>query len=273
MPALGSAQGATTIKGLVLGDAGTGKTGGLLSLVKVGYKLRIYDFDNLLGSLISVVKRDMPEALTNGQIMVQTFTDKFVNNAQPALVSGKVMVVQSAVDGIPTAFSDSLKQLNHWKNETEDLGKPADWDDKTIVVVDTLTTLSLAAFRYAQKMNPTPAEGRPAYFAAQQMIMNTLYLLASKQFKPHVLVLAHIDYDKNQNDITKGFARSVGSALNTQIGSVFNCVLLTESQGRNKIIRTNSTGVVDLKNPVSFKVPDTLPIETGYADFFKSVLS
>jgi hypothetical protein len=38
-----------------------------------------------------------------------------------------------------------------------------------------------------------------------------------------------------------------------------------------RTIKTNSTGVVDLKNPVSFKIPDELPLETGLATFFQTV--
>ena len=89
-----------------------------------------------------------------------------------------------------------------------------------------------------------------------------------KSFKTNVLVLAHIDYDKNQFDLTKGFPRSVGSALNTQIAPFFNCVLMAENQ---KVIKTQSTGIVDLKNPVSFRVDKELPLESGLATFFAAV--
>jgi GTPase SAR1 family protein len=48
---------------LYIGDSGTGKTTSLFSLVQAGYKLRIFDFDNLLAPLISVVRSKAPDKL------------------------------------------------------------------------------------------------------------------------------------------------------------------------------------------------------------------
>jgi hypothetical protein len=279
MPSISQHQSLDLVKGLVLGDAGAGKTGGLLSLVKAGYKLRIYDFDNLLGSLTQLVLKECPELADN--VKFQTFTDKMKGVDMPLIMNGGSAKVMPFVSGTPDAFVRGLKQLNHWKytdpesKEVEDLGNPAEWGKDTIVVIDTLTTVSAAAFRYAQAMNPAGKEQQAYYFSAQQMVTNLISLLCSKDFATNVLVLAHINYDKNHMEITKGFPRSIGSALNDQIAAYFNCVLAVESQGSGaavkRQIRTNSTGIVDLKNPVSFKVPDTLPLETGLATFFKAV--
>ena len=272
MPKLNERKAARAIKLLCMGDPGTGKTGGLTSLVKAGYKLRIFDFDNLLGSLQQYVMKDCPDQADN--VVTQTFTDKFKASGSPVQIHGKVLLVNSPIDGIPKAFPDAMKQLDYWKTESEDLGAPATWDEKTIVVIDSLTTMSLAAFRYVHAMNPSAAEPRTTYGAAQQMVLNVLYRLASEQFLPHVIVLAHVDYRENQLELMKGYPKSIGAALGTQIGSIFNSILLFESQGpTRKVIKTNSTGVVDLKNPVAFRVKDTLPIETGLAEFFSSVLS
>ena len=257
------------VKGLYLGDAGSGKTGSLVSLVEAGYKLRIYDFDNLLGSLIEQIRRVDDKLLD--LVYAQTFTDKMKGVDIPLVMQGAAVKVMPFTDGTPKAFSSALKQLNHWKTETEDLGNPATWGPDCIVVIDTLTTMSAAAFRYAQAMNPAAKEPQTYYFSAQQMITNVLALLASESFATNVLVLAHVDYSSNHLNIQKGFPRSIGSALNSQISAFFNCVLLAESSTGKRQIRTNSNGIVDLKNPISHKVPDTLPLETGLATFFKSL--
>jgi hypothetical protein len=240
--------------------------------VKAGYKLRIYDFDNLLGSLAQFVMKECPDKMSN--VAYQTFTDKMKGNANPVQMIGARLNVQPLVDGIPKAFANALVQLNHWKTPTEDLGVPSTWGPDTVVVIDSLTAMCSAAFRYVQGMNPLAKEPQAQYFAAQQLIVNVLALLASEQFNVNVLVLAHIAYDKNHLEITKGFPRSIGSALNSQIGAFFNCVLMVESQGGGRrVIQTESNGVVDLKNPISFKVGKTLPLESGMADFFKAVTS
>lgn len=259
------------IKGLVLGDPGSGKTGGLTSLVSAGYKLRVYDFDNLLGSLASYVGRDCPDKASN--VSFQTFTDKMKGLETPTMMAGNTVKVMPFIDGQPKAFSNAMKQLTYWKTEDEDFGKPSDFGPDTIVVIDSLTSLSTCAFRYAQAINPGARDQQTYYFTAQQLILNVIQLLCSEQFATNVLVLAHVVYDKNQFELVKGFPRSIGAALNQQIGAYFNCVLLVESSGSKRVIRTDSTGIVDLKNPVSFRTPKELPLATGLADFFAAVLS
>lgn len=274
MPKLTEHQGTKFVKGLLVGDPGSGKTGGLESLVQAGYKLRIWDFDNLLTPLIKFIKKNCPERID--QVRYQSFTDKLIGKDIPAMMQGKNLYIPSPVNGIPVAYPNALKQLNHWRDGTEDLGIPATWGQDTFVIVDTLTTAAKAAYRYCDAMNMTAADKRNIFFGAQQLVMNMLNLLASDSFNTNVFVLAHLDYEMH-NDILKGFPRSIGTALKTEIAAGFNCVLLMETQGTGqhikRIIRTNSTGIVDLKNPAPFSVPDTLPIETGLATFVKGVLS
>lgn len=273
MPSLANHQSLQFVKALFLGDPGAGKTGGLTSLVAAGYALRIYDFDNLLGTLVQYVQKECPERAAN--VAFQTFTDKMKGVDVPVMMQGASVKVMPFIDGKADAFLRALKQLNHWKTESEDLGPPSDFGPGTVVVIDSLTSLSAAAFRYAQAMNPAAKEPQTYYFTAQQLITNTLALLCSEQFATNVIVIAHISYSKNHLELTKGFPRSIGAALNEQIAAYFNSVLLVESSGQGttvrRNIRTNSTGIVDLKNPVAFKVPDSLPLSTGLADFFKAV--
>jgi hypothetical protein len=274
MASLANHNSLSLVKGLYLGNPGSGKTGSLDSLVRVGYKLFIYDFDNLLGSLVQMVLRNNPEKISN--VHYQTFTDKMKGTAVPIVMNGNSMKVLPFTDGVPKAFVGALGQLTRWKTEEDgDLGDPAKFGKESIVVIDSLTNMSSAAFRYAQAMNPAAKEGQTYYFAAQQMILNVITLLFSEQFSTNVLVLAHLDYRENEIEVIKGFPRTIGSALKDQIAAYFNCVLLAEATGSGssvkRVIRTNSTGIVDLKNPVSFKIPDTLPLETGLAQFFKAV--
>jgi hypothetical protein len=254
----------TTIKLLLMGVPGTAKTGGLCSLVQAGYKLRIIDFDNLLGSLAQQIAFHCPDKIKN--VSVMTFTDKFKGGPQGPIT-----------DGIPSAYSRAMAILNHWKDSNEDLGSTEKWSPKdTIVVLDSLTSTSAAAFRFYRMLNPTAKDPRQIYGLAQDSIINLLDLLCSETYLPNVIVIAHVKYDKDHLEITRGFPRSVGSALDTQIGGKFNSILLAETQGigpgAKRVLRTNSTGLVELKNPVPFKLTsDELPIQTGLADFFKAV--
>lgn len=267
MPSLSQHPSLELVKGLYLGDSGAGKTGSLASLVKAGFKLRVYDFDNLLGSLVQYVDLTCPENASN--VAYQTFTDKLKGTSTPGMMQGKVLKVMPIADGVPKAFSSAMTQLNHWKTDEEDLGVPGSWGPECVVVIDTLTTMSTAAFRYCEALNPLAMEPQATYFAAQRMVTNVLALLASDQFATNVLVLAHLDYSENQYNLMKGFPRSIGSAMRTQIAPFFNVVLLAEDA---KYIRTKSTGIVDLKNPISFRVDEKLPLETGLETFFQAIL-
>ena len=274
MPSLSQHQSLEYVKALYMGDSGVGKTGSLVSLLNAGYDLRIFDFDNNLGSLVQYAK--LQAAGHEDQVRYQTFTDKMKGIDNPIVMTGNAAKVLPFIDGTPKAFSNGLKQLNHWKEEGEDLGVPSTWGPKTVVVIDTLTTMAQAAFRYGQAMNPAAREPQTYYFTAQQLVMQVIALLCSADFRCNVLVIAHIDYSKDKDGtLLKGFPRSIGSALGDQIGVHFNSILMAESVGQGtsikRQIRTNSTGLVSLKNPVSFKVADTLPLETGLATFFEAV--
>lgn len=264
------------LKLLFLGTPGAGKTGALTSLVKAGYKLRVYDFDNLLNSLVQYVRRECPDKIDN--VSFQTFTDELKGSDMPASMIGGRMAISPMTVGIPKAFTSCLKQLNNWKTEDEDLGVPAAWGSDTVIVIDSLTSVSQSAFRYVQGMNPSAKEPQAQYFSAQQLVMNFLYQLTSAQMKTNVIVIAHLDFKENHLGLTQGFPRSIGSALGPVIAGCFNSVLLAETSGSGsqvkRLIRTQSTGIVELKNPVQHKLAtDNLPLETGLADFFAAVKS
>jgi len=259
------------IKMLLLGDSGSGKSGSLASLA-LKYKLRIYDFDNGTGYLANNLRKLNPAAMKN--VAVQTFRDKFKAGAD-----GPVL------DGPAEAFSNCLKQLDHWNDpiSKQDFGKPASWSPTdTVVVLDSLTFSAQAAFRRQKALNPTAGmkggpDPRQLYFATQENVQMLLSLLTSEAFKPNVIVIAHIDYDKNDLQVLKGFPRSIGSALNTSIATYFNTALLCETVGiganAKRFIKSASTGIIDLKSEAMLDTYEPLPIETGLATFFAKAKS
>lgn len=274
MPSLEDHQPATFVKGLYLGNPGAGKTGSLDALVKVGYRLYIYDFDNLLGSLIQAIRHNNPDKI--GLVKVQTFTDDIEIPNIVAVMNGQQMRIQPFTKGTPQAYSNCLKQLTRWKTpEDGDLGSPGDFGPDAVVVLDSLTQMSLCAYRFCQAFNPAAKEGQTHYFNAQQLVLNCIAKLFSQQFATNVLVLAHINYRENEFEIVKGFPRSIGSALNDQIGGFFNTIMMAEAMPVGTVvrrsIRTVSTGIVDLKNPAPFTVPEVLPLESGLATIFKAI--
>src|SRR5882724_4860845 len=126
MPSLANHTSTSLVKLLSIGDAMTGKTGSLVSLVAAGYKLRILDFDNKLDILRQVVLRDCPQAIDN--IEYRSLRDKRKMGATGPLLDGKT-----------SAFSGGMKMLDHWKYDDIDLGKPSEWGHDCILALDSLS--------------------------------------------------------------------------------------------------------------------------------------
>ena len=102
MPSLANHQANQFTKLLLIGDAKSGKTGSLVSLVKAGYKLRILDFDNLLDILKFKVMEECPDKLDN--VEFRPLRDHYECGPSGSIIKGK-----------PTAWVESLKMLNRWK--------------------------------------------------------------------------------------------------------------------------------------------------------------
>jgi hypothetical protein len=266
MPNLKNHQSNEYTKLLIEGDSGSGKTGSLTSLVREAYKLRILDMDNGLETLKQFVLKECPEKIEN--VEFRTLRDK--RKASP---------VGAIIDGQPKAFINALNMLDRWKYKNEDgtetdLGVPAEWGPDCILVIDSLTFLSDAAFDFREALVPKSTQGkydvRMVYKDAQDAVENVLALLTSESFRTNVIVISHIRYVDNPDGTKKGYPTAVGSALSPQIPRYFNSVALCQtSAGGKRTIQTTATAMIDLKNPKPFAMLPTYPIETGLADFFK----
>jgi len=262
MPSLSTHQSQSTVKMLLIGDSGSGKSGALTSLVEAGYNLIILDFDNGLDILVNILREKPNADELLSRITYITLTDK-LKSAGAKLIP----------DGPPKAFSSALKLFTEWKTDSEDLGKITEWDENTIVVIDSLTFMCKAAFRYVEIINGYK-DGRQIYGESQRLIENVLGLLYSSAIKCNVIVTSHITFIDAAGGITKGYPSSIGKALSPQIPRYFNTVLETKTKGigaaAKHVILTVPDGMIELKNSLApGKLPAELPIESGLATFFK----
>lgn len=246
------------IKLLYIGDSSTGKTGSLVSLVRAGYSLRILDMDNGIDTLLSYVHKECPDKIDS--IDVMAFRDKMKADRMNGMV----------LDGQPKAYTQALGALNKWDDDSV----PAQWGPKTILVIDSLTALSRAAFYWAQGLNPTSKDPRQWYAAAQDSIKRVLELLTSPDFGTNVIVISHVQLVEMPDGRMRGYATSIGKAMGPEIPKYFNTLILAESRGSGenvkRTIQTMPTALIDLKvaNPA---MPKSLPLETGMAEIFKQL--
>lgn len=258
MPTLEGAQQQAFIKLLLIGDSGTGKTGALASLVKAGYRLRVLDFDNKLagGILPIILKKECPERLKDVEYVA-------LRDEYRASLDGP------GYNGIPRAYAEGLKLLDEWTDKT----KPKEWGQDTIFVLDSLTFFGDAAFNWISAMNPSIKDPRQWYGNAQKGVEKMLAILCSTNFHCHVIVISHVNWMNRPDGTMKGYPSSIGQALDPYIPTYFENMALCQTQSGKRYIQTVPTALVDLKNPAAFKMAPQLPIETGLADFFKTVRS
>lgn len=247
------------VKLLLIGEAKSGKTGSLVSLVKAGYKLRILDLDNLLDILKYMVKKECPEYLTNVESRV--LRDKRKATSMGAVLSGT-----------PSAYVNAVKMIENWKYKepdgTEvDLGNPADWGPDCILVIDSLSRLCDAAYDWMHALNPKN-DGRAIYGDAQDHVENLLSMLTSESMTCNLVVIAHVTYQDMPDGTKKGYPQGVGQKLSPKIPQYFSSVVLYTNRNGKRTIQTNSTPLIDLANPAPFAMEPSYPIETGLASFF-----
>ena len=267
MTTLNRHQSNNFVKLLLLGDAKSGKTGSLVSLVKAGYKLRILDFDNLLDILKYLAIRDCPEALTN--VEFRTLRDK-----RRASEQGSVL------DGTPRAFVDAIKMLDNWRYKDDDgneidLGRPSGWGPDCILVIDSLSRLCDAAYDWRETLAPRGGggqyDGRAVYGDAQDAVESMLAGLTSKSFATNVIVIGHIQYMDMPDGAKKGYAQGIGQKLSPKIHQYFPSVVHFTNKNNKRIMRTTSTPLIDLANPAPFLIDAEYPTETGLAIFFEKL--
>jgi hypothetical protein len=251
------------VKALLMGDSGAGKTGALVSLVAAGYKIRILDLDNKVatGILPKAIMRTCPDKI--GNVDYISMRDK-----------KKASGLGPIFDGVPQTFSKCMEYLDKWSDGTV----PRTWGADTVFVLDSLTFLGDAAFNWAKAMNSSVKDPRQWFYTAQQAVEDVIAMLTAETFKTNVLVIAHVSWSQKKDatgvELTKGYPASIGKALDNTIPAYFDSMILAQASATlpvKRTIQTAQTSMVDLKNPASFSMLPTLPLETGLATFFEEM--
>lgn len=265
MPTLSDHPSDEFVKLLFIGDSKAGKTSALVSLVKAGYKLYILDLDNLLDPLAMLVRKHCPENL--GNVHFRSIRDRY-----------KPSQLGPVIDGTAVAYVNALKMLDNWKykdkDEEVDEGKPMEWGDDCILVIDSLSRLCDAAYQWQLQLTPVgkgKEDGRAVFFNAQQHIEKTIAMITSPGFRVNVIIIAHVLYQDQPDGTKKGFPQGVGQALSPKIPQYFPAYALAEKKGDKRILRTTSTPLIDLANSKPFEMAKELPLETGLATFFETI--
>lgn len=260
MTALSNYRSHELVKLLCLGDAKSGKTGSLVSLVDAGYKLRILNFDDLLDILVNKINELCPNNISN--VDVATFRDP--TKAGPAGVK---------INGRPKAWINAIKMLDLWKDDDVDLGVPAEWGPDCILVVDSLSRLCDAAYDFHEAIIPPGKsgdfDGRAVYGNAQDDVERLIGMLTSKSFGTNVIIICHGTYMDLPDGTTKIFPQGVGKKLSPKIPTYFPNYVRYVNRNGNRTISLKSDPLIDLST--TKPMPESFPIETGLATIFETL--
>lgn len=260
MPSLADHHSSNLVKLLLLGDAKSGKTTSLASLVAAGYNLRILDFDNLLDPLAGRIRRTCPERLES--VEFRSLRDAYKGTAAGTIIDGK-----------PKAWIDSLRMLNHWKYDDVDLGVPGTWGHNCILVIDSLSRWCDAAFDFHDVMTPKgksgESDGRAIYRNAQDDVERQIANLTSPSFNTNVILICHGTYMDRPDGTTQIFPQGVGQKLSPKIPQYFPNYIRLTRRGEKRVMQLKSDAMISLANNLS---PDLatadLDPDTGLAQFF-----
>jgi hypothetical protein len=260
MPNITEHQSNEFTKLLLLGDAKSGKTTSLESLVAAGYKLRILDMDNLLDSFKVKVMRDSPAMAPNVEYI--TIRDKY-----------KTGPLGPSLDGPATAFIKAMKLLDNWKYDGTDLGKPKEWGSDCILVIDSLSRLCDAAYDYHTSIAPVgksgETHGQAIYGSAQDAVEMVLANLTSAAFRTNVIVVCHGVYMEMPDKTKKIFPQGVGQKLSPKIPQYFPVYIRYKFAASKRVIQVESDAMIDLAMPsLGGFEGKTLSVETGLAEIF-----
>lgn len=285
------------IKMMVLGDTGSGKTGGLASLVAGGFNVRLIDFDNgtdvLKGYLRdpkSIYTKAHPEGLWTAE-QAATITSRF---RYETCIDKKIAYRGSITTTTASGWQRAVNLLENWKTSDASYGPVSSWTSRDILVIDTLTFATKRALDFNMSMNKNlgsmPAFTRD-YRPAQFFIENLLGLLYDPSVKCNVIVTCHIAWFTESVQTTdkegkpsmsanspvssnrKGYPDTVGQALWLKIGRYFNNVVQakTVSAGRRALSTENDLNLEMLKTSAPLTVKSRYPIDTGYLELFRDL--
>lgn len=262
MPSLSTHHSSNVVKLLLLGDAKSGKTTSLTSLVEAGYKLRIIDMDNLLDPLVHSVQARCPDKARN--VEFRTLRD-----------GRKMTAAGPVLDGAAKAFTDAIRMLDRWKYKEDgidtDLGAPSGWAKDEVLVIDSLSRLCDAAYDWREQLAPRGKsgeyDGRAVYGDAQDAVENTLAGLTAKSFATNVIVICHGMYMDLPDGTKKIFPQGVGQKLSPKIPQYFPTYIRYTNIGGKRKVQLKSDPMIDLAVPPG--LADSLPVETGLRDIFQ----
>jgi len=291
-----------SLKALVLGESGEGKTTLLASAVCAKYKVRLEDVDGGYPLLLSMLTDadNYPHAryCRDHGINPDDYLDvipidlgvKFGMREVPVPGGkpGQIKFEEAWYPNDSSAWSKASNIVVEWKDGTgTNLGKVETWGTDTILCIDSWSKLSRGAFYRTQIINNRAAGQesgnmwRQDVGGAQTVLGQMLEWLYSPRVKCHVLVMTHISSSddsrgflqapgqiafSNPNALVnaKGYPMAIGRAMSKTMGTFFNDQYIVQDHRLWTTRRTVAGASVNAKT--SFALRDQYDTYTALAE-------
>lgn len=253
---------------LLEGPAGTGKTYAIGTLVdwaaEHGKEVFVLFTENGLETLLGYwVDRgkEIPECLHWHSTVTRPLNLKSLmtaaDNAGKLSYESLTKISDPSRGGENNAFLKILQACNDFPDDRtgKKFGALDSWDTSRIIVIDSLSELSNAAFRMIVGNKPTAS--LPDYGVSQNNLLNFLRLI-TQGIEPTLLLTAHVT--RETDEITGGvklMTKAIGKAMAGEIPQLFSDVIYTVREGGNFYWDTAAANV-DTKSrnlPIAAKQP------------------
>lgn len=283
-------QSASCTKLLVCAPSGGGKTGGVIpALCASGYKVRVMDFDNGLDIAVnyltdpsSIYFKKNPKAIDNLEYL------QFWSKAKNA--SGKLIPK-------PEAWQHAMQAMENWQDyvmveKDQGAGKPpmrvreavvgsslgpvASWNEDCVLVIDSFSGMSDAAFEFTLQINARIGQGirESDWGDAQHLLWEYIEQISSPEIRCNVILNCHIKDVSKENEPTMLMPNSIGKKLPKDLPTKFNTILELRKKDGKMAFHTRSlamSGALPVKTSAPLKAAETYGIEWGIVEYFNAV--
>ena len=291
---------------MLIGKAGSGKTGAKAALVAAGYNLRMIDTDKGISTLYSLLTdaehypyakliKDHGINLDKAVRYIPIDTAMKLRTVSRKMPDGKISSERLLAPTDANAWARVLDYLDCWKDEDLDLGHISTWGPQDILDIDSFSTLAMCAYYFSQAMNNRLGARDSGYDyqrdvgEAQSQLRRLLELLFDSAIACNIIITSHITWvDESQGvasrprdsstgeimlSLPDGYPSAIGRALSPQMGKYFNNVFIVRSDGSGSAVRRTISTVpqdgVIAKNSVWLE--RDYPISYGLAEIFARI--
>jgi hypothetical protein len=257
MPTLETHPSTTTVKLLMMGNSGSGKTSALAALAAAGYRLFIADFDNGLDILMD------PSVLA----------PEFRKNVNYKLYQDKPVKAGNALIPTASAWTNFTRDIGDWKEDGKSLGSIFTWGERDVFVVDSITFASDRCFDEALKLGGRLGQRAQIqdYGTALDSLASFFELVYGGNVGCNVVMSAHLQFVGDEmSGQRKAYPNVIGQKLAPKLPRYFNNMILVEKSVVGATVKrqfqTSGTHNIDLK----VSKPSTVPakMEADLAKLF-----